>query len=226
MLTTSQIMPLEFGFNTQQVGLQYLSLIIGSVIGEQIGGITSDRWMLWRGKKIQRQPEPEFRLWLSYIGHVLTIVGVVVFLVQLGNIKSYNVTPVVGAAIAAAGNQIVTTVMITYAVDCYRQEASSVGVFITFVSASRYQTLTFALILFSGEADLGLYWTILVPTSHRKSRIQRDCRSCRWLDGRCVYSAYISFAMERSLNETLMLDGYVLLVESVYIRKTVQHVSM
>lgn len=32
-----------------------------------------------------------------------------------------------------AGNQIVTTVLITYAVDCYREEASSVGVFITFV---------------------------------------------------------------------------------------------
>lgn len=42
-------------------------------------------------------------------------------------------TPVVGAAIAAGGNQIVTTVMTTYAVDCYRQEAASVGVFISFV---------------------------------------------------------------------------------------------
>ena len=133
ILTLNQILPVEFMFNSQQVGLQFLSLIIGSVIGEQIGGITSDRWMTWRGNKTKRQPDPEFRLWLSYIGHILTIVGIVVFLVQLGNLKSYNVSPMVGAAIAAGGNQIVTTVMITYAVDCYRQEAASVGVFITFV---------------------------------------------------------------------------------------------
>lgn len=72
------LFPEEFGLNTQQVGLQFLSLIIGSVIGEQIGGISSDRWMSWRAKRIQRQPQPEFRLWLSYIGHVLTIVGIVV----------------------------------------------------------------------------------------------------------------------------------------------------
>ena len=45
----------------------------------------------------------------------------------------WNVTPIVGAAIAGAGNQIVTTVLITYAVDCYYEEAASIGVFITFV---------------------------------------------------------------------------------------------
>lgn len=38
-----------------------------------------------------------------------------------------------GAGIAAAGNQIVTTVLITYAIDCYPEEAGSIGVFITLV---------------------------------------------------------------------------------------------
>lgn len=128
-----QLFPEEFEFNAQQVGLQFLGLIIGSVIGEQVGGLISDRWMAWRGRKIEAHPQPEFRLWLSYIGHLLTICGVAVFLVMIGEIKSYNVSPIIGAAIAAGGNQIVTTVMITYAVDCYREEAASVGVFITFV---------------------------------------------------------------------------------------------
>ena len=45
----------------------------------------------------------------------------------------WNISPVIGAAIAAAGNQVVTTVLITYAVDCYHDEAASIGVFITFV---------------------------------------------------------------------------------------------
>lgn len=129
-----QVFPEKFSLNTQQVGLQFLSIIIGSVIGEQIGGLISDRWMYLRQKRSGQPPAPEYRLWLSYIGHALTICGFVVFAVQLGNASNtWNITPLIGAAIAAGGNQIVTTINITYAVDCYRVDAASVGVFITFV---------------------------------------------------------------------------------------------
>jgi MFS family permease len=128
-----QLFPELFHFNTEQVGLQFLGLIIGSILGEQIGGFASDKWMAWRGRRTHSTVPAEFRLWLSYPGFLLTICGIVVFMIQIGHLETYNVTPVVGAGIAAAGNQIVTTIMITYAVDCYREEAASVGVFITFV---------------------------------------------------------------------------------------------
>jgi hypothetical protein len=124
----------KFHLNTEKVGLQNLSIIIGALIGEQIGGIMSDRWMWRRQRKCDTTVEPEFRLWLSYIGYLLAICGVVVFLVRIGQASDqWNITPIIGAGIAAAGNQIVTTVLITYAVDCYREEAASIGVFITFV---------------------------------------------------------------------------------------------
>lgn len=45
----------------------------------------------------------------------------------------WNISPVIGIAIAGVGNQIVTTVLITYAVDCHQEESASIGVFITFV---------------------------------------------------------------------------------------------
>ena len=128
-----QLFPEDFEFNTQQVGLQFIGLVIGSVLGEQIGGWASDHWMLRRSRTTHASPPHEYRLWLSHIGYALTICGIWVFLMQIERIEHYNVTPTVGAAIAAAGNQIVTTVLITYAVDCYRHEAASVGVFITFV---------------------------------------------------------------------------------------------
>jgi MFS family permease len=129
-----ELYSVKFRLNTQQVGLQFLGVIIGSVIGEQIGGFMSDQWMWQRRKKIGRSPEHEYRLWLSYIGIALSICGVVVFLVQIEKANTHwNVTPTIGAAIAAAGYQIVTTVYITYAVDCYRPEAASIGVFITLV---------------------------------------------------------------------------------------------
>lgn len=125
----------KFGFNPQQLGLQFLSLIIGSLIGEQLSGPLSDFWMNRRARALGRRPPPEYRLWLSYAGFILTIVGIIVFLVQTENAEDgkWNVTPIVGVAISSAGNQIVTTVLITYAVDCYHRSSSSVGVFITFV---------------------------------------------------------------------------------------------
>ncbi|RDL29811.1 Uncharacterized protein BP5553_10676 [Venustampulla echinocandica] len=125
----------KFHFNAQQLGLQFLGIIIGSIIGEQLGGILSDTWMSRRARKIGGRPNPEFRLWLSYSGYLLAICGLVVFLVrteQAPNLQ-WNVTPVIGIAIAGAGNQIVTTVLITYAVDCHPEESASIGVFVTFV---------------------------------------------------------------------------------------------
>jgi MFS family permease len=139
VLTTVEIPQLfgeKFHFDAQQLGLQFLGLIIGSIIGEQIGGHSSDLWMRWRSRRVApHKPAPEFRLWLSYIGILLNICGIVVFLVRIQQapIGHWNVSPIVGAGIGAAGNQIVTTVLITYAVDCYPEEAGSIGVFITFV---------------------------------------------------------------------------------------------
>ncbi|KFY78553.1 hypothetical protein V499_02297 [Pseudogymnoascus sp. VKM F-103] len=125
----------KFHFNDQQLGLQFLGLIIGSVIGEQLGGILSDTWMNRRAKKIGRAPAPEFRLWLSYPGFMLGIIGIIVFLVRTAQAPElqWNITPVIGIAFAGGGNQIITTVLITYAVDCHPQESASIGVFITFV---------------------------------------------------------------------------------------------
>lgn len=39
----------------------------------------------------------------------------------------------VGAAIASGGNQIVTTVLITYAIDCHPKDAAAIGAFVNFV---------------------------------------------------------------------------------------------
>lgn len=131
-----QLFAEKFHFNPQQLGLQFLGLIIGSILGEQMGGHSSDLWMRWRaGKVAPRKPAPEFRLWLSYFGILLAICGIVVFLVRIDQAPEghWNITPIIGAGIAAAGNQIVTTVLITYAIDSYPEEAGSIGVFITFV---------------------------------------------------------------------------------------------
>ncbi|KAJ5790872.1 uncharacterized protein N7518_007883 [Penicillium psychrosexuale] len=130
-----QLLQEKFELNAEQLGMQFLGAIIGSVIGEQMGGVLSDFWMSRRSRRINRKTEPEFRLWLSYFGFALTIIGIIVFLVCTQESPSghWNVTPIIGTAIGAVGNQLVTTVMITYAIDCFPQEAGNIGVFITFV---------------------------------------------------------------------------------------------
>ncbi|CAP99479.1 putative transporter [Penicillium chrysogenum] len=130
-----QLLEKKFELNAEQLGMQFLGAIIGSVIGEQMGGVLSDFWMNRRSRRIGGKAEPEFRLWLSYFGFALTIIGMIVFLVCTQESPSghWNVTPIIGTAIGAVGNQLVTTVMITYAIDCFPQEAGNIGVFITFV---------------------------------------------------------------------------------------------
>ncbi|KAF2638534.1 MFS general substrate transporter [Massarina eburnea CBS 473.64] len=131
-----QLFAQKFQFNAQQLGLQFLGIVVGSLIGEQFGGRLSDVWMRRGAKKASNgNVLPEHRLWLSYSGYLLAICGVVVFLVRIEQAPEgqWNITPIIGAAIAAAGNQIVTTVLITYAIDCYHEEAASIGVFISLV---------------------------------------------------------------------------------------------
>ncbi|KAE8378666.1 major facilitator superfamily domain-containing protein [Aspergillus bertholletiae] len=133
-----QLLQVKFRLNAEQLGLQFIGLITGSLLGEVLGGIMSDMWMNTRARRIGHKPAPEYRLWLSYIGYLVTIAGVVVFLVctEQATEGKWIVSPVIGTGIAAFGNQVVTTVLTTYAVDTYPQGAGSVGVFINFVRST------------------------------------------------------------------------------------------
>ncbi|KAK7995335.1 hypothetical protein PG990_014108 [Apiospora arundinis] len=128
----------KFGLNPQQIGLQFLGMIIGSAIGELLGGRLSDTWMNRKAKKIGHRPAPEHRLWLSYVGFALAMVGLIVFGVEIQNATKghYTVTPIVGVGIAAAGNQLITTVLVTYAVDCHIEHSASIGVFVNVVRST------------------------------------------------------------------------------------------
>jgi hypothetical protein len=136
-----QIFTPAFHFNSQQIGLQFIGMIIGSILGEQIGGRGSD--FIMRPKKAASASSvprrPEHRIWLSYPGFVCVVVGLVVFCVQTDKAAEkgrWDVTPIVGIAIAGFGNQIITTVLTTYCVDCHAEVAGSIGVFINLVRST------------------------------------------------------------------------------------------
>ncbi|RDA90781.1 hypothetical protein CP533_3606 [Ophiocordyceps camponoti-saundersi (nom. inval.)] len=134
-LEIPQIFPAKFGLNPQDVGLQNMAIVVGTLLGEVVGGFASDRWMaLRRGRSGEKPCSAEFRLWLSHVGYLLTVVGCLVFFLRLDRAGNrWDVTPLVGAALAAMGNQMVTTVLMTYTVDCYPSDATAVGAFLNLV---------------------------------------------------------------------------------------------
>lgn len=126
-------MPIVFGerfnFDAQQIGLQFIAIIIGCVLGEQVSGPMSD-WFLRRLRRKRGHSCPADRLWLSYIAFVTIITGLLTWGFQLQHATSWNVTPCVGAAIASFGNQMQTTILTTFAVESKKERAAEVGIFV------------------------------------------------------------------------------------------------
>ncbi|EIW81744.1 MFS general substrate transporter [Coniophora puteana RWD-64-598 SS2] len=152
-----QLFGAAFGLTPGQIGLQFIALLIGSLLGELVAGRGSDAFVNWRARRrvaardqvseadtnIEGQKEsvvepvwhPEDRLMLAPPGFIIAIVGFMIWGVQLQDSTGgkWNVTPDVGSAIALFGLQLITTVCVTYSIESYRSETSDVSVFISLV---------------------------------------------------------------------------------------------
>lgn len=126
-------MPIAFGekfhFNAQQIGLQFIAIIIGCVLGEQVSGPMSDWFMKWM-RQNKGHSCPADRLWLSYFAFSTVFAGLLTWGFQLQHAETWNVTPCVGGAIASFGNQMLTTILTTFAVESKKERAAQVGVFV------------------------------------------------------------------------------------------------
>lgn len=130
-------MTISFGemshLNAQQTGIQFISTVIGCVIGEQLAGPMSDYFTKTLSRCLDHVYHAH-RLLLTYIGFLTTIAGLLVWGFQLQKASStWNVTPCVGTAIASFGNQIQPTILTTYAVDSHREHSAAIGVFFNIV---------------------------------------------------------------------------------------------
>ena len=130
------VMGQKFQLGPQATGLQFISFMVGSLLGEQCGGWMSDRFMIW-GKS--RNKGKSFRLWLGYPGFITSIVGLIVYGFQIQKAVSWDITPLVGLAICSFGMQVVTTTMIAFSMDTRPLIQEDVALFLTAVR----QTLGF-----------------------------------------------------------------------------------
>mgnify|MGYP001604740030 CR=1 FL=1 len=67
---------IKYGLNAQQIGLQFIAALIGSILGEPIAGYGSDKYIAWRTKQAKGQREPEMRLPVALPGFVLSVSGI------------------------------------------------------------------------------------------------------------------------------------------------------
>lgn len=130
-----EVMYVKFGMGPQALGLQFLGLLIGTLIGE-VGGYLSDKFQAW-GSKNKRGSS--FRLWVTYPGFATSVIGIIVFGVQIDKITTYNITPLIGLAICAFGLQVMTSPLIAYCITVDPPMASDIILFVSFCR----QTLAF-----------------------------------------------------------------------------------
>lgn len=116
MLTVEipQLFGPRYGFNSEQIGLQFSGIIIGTVTGEMACAILHKLLKAHAAKHNESHVKLSRYISLSYVGFMCMVVGLVVFCIQLDHTAPmhYNVTPIVGIGIAGFGNQVVSNLLI------------------------------------------------------------------------------------------------------------------
>ncbi|KAJ4463904.1 major facilitator superfamily domain-containing protein [Lentinula lateritia] len=131
VLLTVQIPALlgqKYHLNTQQIGMQFIAPFLGALLG-------SDKWMQYRVKRADGKREVEWRLPFAIPGFFIAILGLMVLGVCLQNTQSgvWNITPDIGSAIALFGQQIVTTVCTTYAIESQPEHTGQAALLVALI---------------------------------------------------------------------------------------------
>ncbi|GAA5942158.1 uncharacterized protein JCM15063_002022 [Sporobolomyces koalae] len=109
----------KYMLTPQGVGLQFIAACIGAILGEIIAGKGSDWFMQYRTRRAHGNRVAEFRLPFALPGYLLAGIGIIVFGVCLQDSQPghWNIRPLIGVAIALFGNQLLTTVTYSYAIE-------------------------------------------------------------------------------------------------------------
>lgn len=117
MLTVEipQLFAARFGFNSEQIGLQFLGIIVGTILGEVFNAVSH---RLLKSRSTQKDQSSTVKLdkylQVSYIGFICMSIGLVMFCILLDQTApmQYNVRPIIGIGIAGFGNQVVSNFLV------------------------------------------------------------------------------------------------------------------
>ncbi|KAH8725828.1 benomyl/methotrexate resistance protein [Phaeosphaeriaceae sp. PMI808] len=143
----------QYGFNTGEIGLTYLGLGIGSVLGLGIAGFVTDK--IYRKQAARGPVKPEYRI-VPLIPCALTIpIGLFLY-GWSAHYKTHWVVPELGTVILGIGINVLIMCVATYFIDAYpRFEASATA------AATAVRSLIGALVPLFGRSmyeAMGLGW--------------------------------------------------------------------
>ncbi|KAI1420188.1 major facilitator superfamily domain-containing protein [Xylaria sp. FL1777] len=124
----------NFGFNLWQVGLSFLGIFVGMLIG----AATNPVWHSVHRRLVRRNhgvPEPEFRLASSILGAVMVPIGLFWF---AWTSWIHWILPIIGSGIFGCGTLLVFNGIFTFLVDTYPLYAASA------LAANSFLRCTFA----------------------------------------------------------------------------------
>jgi multidrug resistance protein len=127
--TFTSVFSLQYGFSTGTVGLTYLGLGIGSMIGLAIIGFSSDRILKSKTKPnpdgTPGEMKPEYRLPPMVYASVLIPAGLFVY-GWTAQYKVHYIVPIFGTMLIGIGNLAVFMCVSTYLIDAFTIHAASV----------------------------------------------------------------------------------------------------
>ncbi|KAI0020712.1 bicyclomycin resistance protein [Xylariomycetidae sp. FL0641] len=179
--TMTEVFQGTYGFSTSTVGLSFLGVGIGSLIGIAIHSLTSDRFIQKKAKEAQQENphmgptknavKPEYRLPLLPYGAALIPAGLFIYGWTAEN-KVHWIAPMIGTAVMGCGSFVVFMAIQTYLVDAYVLYAASALATNTIVRSIAGATLPLAgLRLYArlglgwGNSLLGFISMVLLPVS-------------------------------------------------------------
>lgn len=110
-------------FSPSELGLVFLSPLIGSLVGTYLCGPLADMIALRYTQRNDGIREPEMRLPTCIIAAAITFLGAVVLAVTY-HYKTHWAGPVIGYGILSAGAQMGATLAMTYSLDCHKEVRS------------------------------------------------------------------------------------------------------
>ncbi|KAI1779150.1 major facilitator superfamily domain-containing protein [Hypoxylon cercidicola] len=122
----------SYGFSTNIVGLAFLGLGVGSIIGIGTISITSDQQIKKRVNEDGGKVKPEYRIQLVPIGGILLPAGLFIY----GWTAQYHVhwiVPMIGMAVTGTGNMIIFMSLVLYLIDAFPIHAASALASNTFI---------------------------------------------------------------------------------------------
>ncbi|KAI9660328.1 MAG: hypothetical protein M1821_009678 [Bathelium mastoideum] len=116
--STSLILTETYNFTPAQVGLTYISPILGVLVGHIYCGPVGDRFALWLARRRNGYLEAEFRLWLFLPCLLLTPGGLILY--GVGSAHAIHwIGPVIATGVIAATAFVALQLAVAYCVDTY-----------------------------------------------------------------------------------------------------------